>query len=158
MDVAQQLGFEQQYLEFHKYLLQNLQSVPDTHPHYTPRPIDLSLRAGAVKAYVVFGCSVIEGALAAWGERIGVGAPGTLMKKPLGGLLAAWEVSGAPRSEVVPIWPQLQLLKQYRNFIHLGRSVMDPDAYWQNILAQEANLIAAVDEAISYLADNCSGL
>ena len=159
MEIAQQLAFEEQYLQFQKYLLQNLQSVPQENPNWVPMSLSLSIRAGAVKAYVVFAASIVEGALAAWGERIGVAGQGQLLSKPLGAVLRAWELDdGQPREEIAAVWPQLQLIKTYRNFVHMGRAAAEADAYWANLLAQEAALLLAVDETLAHLSRNCNGL
>ena len=159
-DIAHQIGFEEQYLKFHRYLLENLQSVPEENPHYTPRPMALSLRAGAVKAYVVFACSIIEGVLANWGKNLGVtDKPEKLAQKPFGALLKAWCVEeGQPRDEIAPIWGELNLLLEYRNFVHLGRAVASDNAYWQNILDREKELLRAVDSCFSHLSGLCNGL
>lgn len=154
-EIAQQLAFEQQYLEFDRHLLANLQSVPSLHPHYAPLQLDLSLRGGAIKSHVVFACAVIEGALAAYGEKIGLAAPGRLLRQPLGGVMTEWSPGGTPRAEVAPIWRQLELLKRYRNFIHLGKAAASPDAYWRNLLAEEANLLEAIDICIAHLVVLC---
>jgi hypothetical protein len=153
--VATQLAFEEQYLKFHRYLLDNLQSTPTEYPDWSPRALPLSLRGGAIKAYVVFACSMIEGALAAWGAQIGLERKSELFKHPLGALLKAWQESGTLRNEIAPIWKQLELLKNHRNFIHLGREASDPDAYWKNIVDKESELITAVDEVVKFLSRQC---
>lgn len=159
IEIAQQLAFEEQYLQFQKYLLLNLQSVLQEKPNWVPMSLSLSLRAGAVKAYVVFAASIVEGALAAWGEKIGLAGQGQLLSKPLGAVLRAWEADdGQPRAEISPIWAQLQLIKTYRNFVHMGRAAADAEAYWVNILAQEVALLSAVDDTLAHLSRNCNGL
>jgi hypothetical protein len=156
MRIANQLAFEEQFLNFQRHLLENLQSSPTENPDRPSRPLSLSLRAGAIKSYVVFASSIIEGALAAWGENVVLTKnPGSLYKKTLGGLLNAWEVDGQPREEVQPIWDHLQLLKNHRNFIHLGNAANDPAAYWQEIIDNEAELLSAVDNVINYLSGQC---
>lgn len=159
MEIAHQLAFEEQYLQFQRHLLENLQSIPAGNTTYKPSKLSLSVRAGAVKSYIVFACSIIEGALAAWGESLGLtSSPGSLYKQTLGGLLRSWECGGKPRSEVAPIWGHLQLLREYRNFIHLARAASSPDAYWQQILDREVELLRAVDESIEYLSSHCNGV
>lgn len=157
-EIAHQIGFEEQYLHFHKYLLENLQSVPQENPHYTPRIISLSLRAGAVKAYIIFACSIIEGVLANWGKVLEISnQPEMLSKKPFGALLKAWCVDkDQPRREIAAIWDDLNLLLEYRNFIHLGKAVASERAYWQDILNKEDQLLSAVDRCLGHLADSCS--
>jgi len=158
-EIAHQIGFEEQYLEFHRYLLENLQSVPEEKPYYAPRPISLSLRAGAVKAFVVFSCSIIEGVLANWGKKLEISNhPNQLSKRPLGGLLRAWCVDGQPRGEIAPIWDDLNLILEYRNFIHLERAVANDNAYWQNILDREQELLSSVDRCLAHLSECCGGL
>lgn len=159
-EIANQLGFEEQYLKFHRYLLENLESVPAESPHYTPKPIGLSLRAGFVKAYIVFACSIIEGVLANWAKKKGISSkPERLDKKPLGALLKEWcDETDTPRPEVSAIWADLELLLTYRNFLHLNKASSDDKAYWQNILDRESELLRAADTCIEHLASQCSGL
>lgn len=155
-EVAHQIGFEEQYLQFHRYLLENLCSVPVEHPEYHPRQIDLSLRAGAIKAYIVLACSIIEAVLASWAKQIGLSNNvDRLMRLPFGALLDLWSMNGEPRLEIAPIWGHLNLLLQYRNFIHLGRAITDQSAYWKNILDRERDLLSAVDMSLNYLSSQC---
>lgn len=159
MEIANQLAFEEQYLRFHKHLLENLQSVPSESPDFNPSPLSLSIRAGAIKSYIIFATSLLEGALAALGERRGFARePGSLYKKTFGGLLTIWKDGEIPKHEVAPIWAQLQLLKEYRNFIHLGNAAANEKAYWQQILDRENELLVAVDVSIEHMVTQCNGL
>jgi len=72
--------------------------------------------------------------------------------------LTAWSTDGVPREEIAAIWDGLNLLLEYRNFIHVGKAVRNENAYWQNILNREPELISAVDRCLEYLSDCCNGL
>jgi len=159
MEIATQLAFEEQYLRFQRHLLENLQSTPAGSTGFAPSSISLSVRAGAVKSYVIFASSILEGALAALGENLALTiTPGSLYKKTLGGLLQVWKHEGVPRAEIAPIWEQLQLLKNHRNYIHLGNAATNEDAYWQQILDREADLLTAIDVSIEHMVSLCNGL
>lgn len=149
--MVSQLAYQEQFLRFFRFVLENLQSTPAENPNWAPRALSLSLRAGAIKAYVQLAGSIIEGALAAQAARIGIDQAERLYRKPLGPLLRAWMRDGAPRPELAAIWDDLQMLKRYRNFIHLGNAAENPDAYWQEVVGAEEALLGAADRAIEHL-------
>lgn len=157
-DIRSQIAFQQQFLLFFRFLYQNLQSVPSENPHWNPIPLALSLKAGALKTYVMAAVAIIEGALAELGSRRGLGTREVLHRKPFGALLNIVEKSAALRAELDPVWDHLALLKQYRNFIHLGNAANAPEAYWQDVLNNEAALLAACDTTIQWLSEKCDAL
>lgn len=154
--LAQQLGFQVQFAEFFKHLLDNLQSVPAEHLDCRPSPLSLSVRAGAIRMYVLLAVSIAEAALAALGEERGLGRrPGELFERPYGGLLKAWENSGEPHPEIQSIWNELQLLKAVRNYVHLPNAASTEQAHWQEILSQERDILRAIDSVIAHLRNMC---
>lgn len=154
--LARQLGFQVQFAQFFKHLLENLQSVPTQNPDWRPVALSLSVRAGAVRTYALLAVSIAEAALAALGEERGLGRrPGELYDRTFGALLKAWEDDGQPPQEMVAIWQHLQLLKDVRNYIHLSRAAGADEAYWQEILARERDILAACDAVVDHLRDMC---
>jgi hypothetical protein len=154
--LARQLGFQVQFAEFFKYLLSNLQSVPADHPDWRPSPLSLSVRAGAVRTYVLLAVSIAEAALAALGEERNLGRRrGELFERTYGGLLKAWEDSGEPRPEIRSIWTDLLLLKNVRNYVHLPNAASTEQAHWQEILSQEHEILRASDSVIEHLRNMC---
>lgn len=155
-ELARQIGFQDQFRQLFKHLYQNLQSVPSDNPEWIPRPLSLSVRAGAVKTYVLLTVSIAEGALAALGEERGLGKKkGELYGRMFGGLLSAWELDGAPHNDVIGIWEHLQLLKKYRNYIHLNKAAQDEGSSWQDIVENEERIINACDVVIDTLRNMC---
>jgi hypothetical protein len=155
-EIVRQLSFQSQFLSFFRYLIENLQSTPTEHPNWRPWSLGLSLRAGALKVYVQSAVSIIEGALAELGARRGYGKGATLHKKTYGALLKLWK--DRSEEEISPVWAQLQLLKEYRNFVHLGNAAGSEGANWKAILGRETDLFKACDDVISWLSSKCDGL
>ena len=154
--LARQLGFQVQFAQFLRHLLDNLQSVPVEHLDWRPMSLSLSVRAGAVRTYVLLAVSIAEAALAALGEERGLGRrPGELYDKTFGGLLKVWEDNGQPRQEVAAIWQHLQLLKAVRNYVHLPNAAGADDAHWQEVLARQNDILVAADTVIDHLRDLC---
>ncbi len=157
-DIRSQLAFQEQFLLFFRHLYQNLQSVPIENPHWNPIPLSLSLKAGALKTYVLAAVAIIEGALAELAAIRGLGEREMLHRKTFGSLLRGVEESAALRAEFEPIWIHLVLLKRYRNFVHLGNAANAAEAYWQDVLNNEAQLLAACDVTIQWLSEKCDAL
>ena len=153
--LAREIGFQDQFRQLYRHLFTNLESVPADNPDWALRPLSLSVRAGAIKTYVLLSVSIAEGALSALGEEHGLGRrAGDLYRKPFGALLGAWSDGDVPRAEVAGIWDDLQLLLRYRNFIHLNRAAGD-DEGWQGILNREQEILGAADRAIDHLKELC---
>lgn len=158
-EIYNEVMYRQQFLVFHRYLIENLQSVSEDQPNYAPKPLSLSLRAGAIQSYVVLAVSIIEVGLAGLAEiKAIVDNPQELYSKTYGAILKVWSTDGQPKKEVEPIWQDLQLLKKFRNHIHLDNAASDKDSYWKEVLKQETNLLKACDKTLSYLSDLCDGL
>ena len=157
-DIGVQIAFQQQFLEFFRFLYSNLQSVPEQNPNLAPMQLSLSLRAGALKTYVLAAVSIMEGAIAEMAADRQLGAREVLHRYPFGRLLGVLGDSAPVRQEFDPIWGRLQLLKQYRNFVHLGNAAQNPQAYWQDVLNNEAALLEACDTVIQWLSAKCNGL
>ena len=156
-EVGSQIAFQEQFLSFYRFLYENIQSVPQENPHFAPRPISLSLRAGALKAYVLTATSIIEGALAELLANRGVQNREALHRRTFGQLLGIIERNEQLLESFNEIWEQLVLIKRYRNFVHLGNAAHDQNAYWQDLLEQEGNLLAACDATIEWLSQECDG-
>ena len=113
----------------------------------------LSICAGAIKSYGLLTASIAEGALAALGEERNLGnRQGELFQRTFGRLLDAWKENNLPRSEVAIIWDDMQLLKSYRNAVHLNRAAEHVGG-WQDILDNEKSILAAADRVIDSRAD-----
>lgn len=154
--LARQLGFQTQFARFFEHLLHNLQSVPSETPNWQPTPLDLSLRAGVICTYVLLTVSIAEAALAALGEERRLGRrAGALYGQTFGALLDSWCAAGQPKEEIADIWPQLQLLKDVRNYVHLPNAANNDEAYWRQILAREAEIVAAANSVIDHLRNMC---
>ena len=150
--VADQVAFQEQFLQFFRHLLENIQSVPSGSSGFQPTRLSLSVRAGAIKSYVLTAVSIIEGALMCHALKRGLADEDRLKRATYGQLLGIWaDDDGDPLPEVAPIWDDLKLLHKYRNYIHLGPASRSPDAYWQAINDREADLLAACDRAIDHL-------
>lgn len=154
-EIGLQVAFQEQFLCFYRYLYENLQSTPKTDPNQGPYKLSLSLRAGALKIYILAACSIIEGVLAELAAMRDLGDQEELHRLSFGRLLQKFERERAVLDEFQPIWGHLKLLKKYRNFVHLGNAAKSEQAYWRDILDQEANLLDACDESIRWLSDKC---
>ncbi|MGD9598801.1 MAG: hypothetical protein AB7V24_10280 [Steroidobacteraceae bacterium] len=155
-EMTVQLAYQEQFLRFFRHLLENLQHSSVENPAWASMPLSLSLRAGAIKAYVQCVVSILEGALAAAGARVGLPGANNFHRMAYGQLLGAWARDNQPRPEVAAIWDDLQLLKKCRNFIHLGNAAANDDAYWQSIVESEQDLLQAADRAIAHVSALCT--
>ncbi len=154
-DLARQIGFQDQFRRLYRHIFLSLQSVPAENPDWNPRPLALSVRAGAIKTYVLLSVSIAEGALAALGEERNLGRRnGDLFQRTFGSLLAAWEENGQPRPEVADVWEDMQLLRRYRNYVHLNRAAQE-QAEWQEILENEQRIFVAADNVVNHLRNLC---
>ncbi len=150
-EVAEQISFQQQLLYFLEYQLDNLVHSDPLQPDRRPMPLGLSLRAGVVKAYALAAASIIEGALSELGSLRGHDAE-MLHRKPLGGVLTYF--SQHMPHEIAEITDDLQVVKRYRDYVHLGRAAQNAEtSYWENVLANERNIRDAVDRVISHLSN-----
>ena len=139
-ELARQIGFQDQFRQLYRHIFMSLQSVPQENSDWRPRPLALSARAGAIKTYVLLTVSIAEGALAALGEERQLGRREGELSENICQLLDAWQVDDQPRLEVAGIWDDLQLLKTYRNIVHLNRAAQHR-ATWQEILERENEIL-----------------
>lgn len=153
--LARQIGFQDQFRRLYRHIFLQLQSVPADRRNLPPMPLSLSVRAGAIKAYVLLTVSIAEGALAALGDERGLGArPGELYQRTFGQLLSAWVENSVPRPEVAEIWDHLQLLNRYRNYVHLNRAVQQ-QVTWQDVIQNEQVILDAAERVVAHLKELC---
>ena len=154
-DVVSHLCFQNQFLDFFRYVIDNLQSRPINSPNASPMPLKYALRAGALKAYVQLAVSILEGALAELAVKRDPEKRSKLHKLSFGALLQFWYEQS---KELEPIRTELDLLNKYRNFVHLANAAANDESYWKDIIENEASLLAACDKAIKWVSDKCDGL
>lgn len=155
-ELASQVCFQEQFLRFFRYMLENLQSRECGKNWQQPLPLSLSLRAGAIKFYVLSVASLAEAVLASVAEtRKYTKLPKEVHHRTFGKVLEAWKYSGAPQRDIAPFWDDLQLIKKYRDYVHLGRASVEPDSYWQDINASERSILSACDRVMQCLAAIC---
>lgn len=161
-EVERQLGFEEQYLSLQRHLLKNLittdwaNNSDCANKSESEQQLKSSLRAGAIKSYVVFSASIIEGVLAALAEKFDLPKKNIrrdFFKMTLGELLEFWMSNGKAKAQIEDICSDLELIIEYRNFIHLQNASNNPKAYWQAINKNEAQLLAKIDKTIKHLRD-----
>jgi hypothetical protein len=149
-DVRYSIAAEEQYLNFHLYMLENLRHTKAGNLASPPYEYELglSVRAGAVKAAVLMAASIIEAALRSLAEARGYPLNPELRRRTFGNVIKAWEQNGNPRPDVEDIWPAVKAMHEVRNFVHLHKTAKDIDAEWENILQSEKALLSGALEAI----------
>lgn len=152
-EVQYAIAAEEQYLQFHLYMLENLRHTEAgkiAAPTYVYE-LGLSVRAGAVKAAVLVAASIVEAALRALAELRGYALNKDPRRRTFGNVIAAWEDGGAPRSEVAAIWPKVKSLHEVRNFVHLHKAAGAAEAAWECVLRDESALLQAALAAIEHV-------
>lgn len=152
-EVQYAIAAEEQYLNFHLYMLSNLRHTQAgciTHPPYMYE-LGLSVRAGAVKAAVLVAASIVEAALRSLAEIRSYPLNKDLKRRTFGNVIHAWEDNGTPRPEVAAIWPSVKALHETRNFVHLHKAATDADAAWANVLKDEQTLLNSALSAIDFV-------
>lgn len=144
-----------QYFDFLQTMIINrLQSWShaecDREHWFTPTPLVLSGRAGAISSCVVVGTSIIECALRAHGENRNLRK---LMKKDprhrtFGAILYAWEKHGVFCHELHPILEDLKKVQGKRNDIHLYASFGNS---WENVVKEEMDLLESIERIFIFL-------
>lgn len=115
--------------------------------------IDLTARAGAIKASILVAASIVEAVLRAIAEHRNYPLPNDPRRRTFGRILGAWEdPAGTPRPDVAAIWPTLQQMHDFRNNIHLFAAAVNPQANFQAVLQQEQQLLAAAQATIVHVA------
>lgn len=152
--VRRKVAEEYQYFLFQLASLDRLKfTAAGALPHHPwTRPLALTARAGAIKAAVLIGASIVEAVLRAVAEHRGYPLPPNPRNRTFGRVLAAWRVGGQPRPDVAPIWATLQQLRDFRNNVHLFAAVADPNAQFQAVLQQEQQLLTSVQTVIAHVA------
>lgn len=115
--------------------------------------LDLTARAGAIKASILVAASIVEAVLRAIAEHRNYPLPNDIRRRTFGKVLGAWEdPAGTPRPDVAVIWATLQQLHDFRNNIHLFAAAANPHANFQTVLQQEQQLLAATQAVIAHVA------
>ncbi|MBI3532616.1 MAG: hypothetical protein HY068_09150 [Burkholderiales bacterium] len=152
-DVQYAIAAEEQYLQFHLYMLENLRHTEVgkvAAPPYSYE-LGLSVRAGAVKAAVLIAASIVEAALRALAEQRGYPLNKDPRRRTFGNVIAAWEDAGTPRTDVAAIWSQVKSLHEVRNFVHLHKAAGSAEAAWENVLKDERALLDGALNAIKHV-------
>ena len=155
LTVREMIVQEEQYLCFHRAMLSQV--------HFTEAgavrapswrlPLDISVRAGAVKAAALVCGSIAEASLRHHAERRGLALPPNTRHRTFGKVLAAWEPSpGAPDPDVAVVWSDLTRLHDVRNNIHLFCAAEAGTADFPSVLAQERDILQAGERAVEHLA------
>jgi hypothetical protein len=154
LTVREMIVQEEQYLSFHRAMLEQV--------HFTEAgavrapswrmPLDISVRAGAVKAAALVCGSIAEASLRHHAERRKLTLPANTRHRTFGRVLAAWEPGGAPHSDVAAVWSDLRMLHDIRNNIHLFCAAEAGTADFGSVLAQERAILPAGERAIEHLA------
>lgn len=153
-EVQYAIAAEEQYLHFHLYMLGNLRHTQAGKLAQQPYAYELglSVRAGAVKAAILIASSIVEAALRALAEMRGYPLNKDPRKRTFGNVINAWEEAGAPRPDVVAIWPYVKAMHETRNFVHLHKAAIDTDAAWDNVLKYERSLLDGALATIEHVA------
>ncbi len=152
-DIKYSIAAEEQYLDFHLFMLENLRHTEAgqiANPPYVYE-LGLSVRAAAVKAAVLIAASIIEAALRALAESKIYPLNDEPRRRTFGNVIRAWEQNGQPRPEVAEIWPAVKAIHEVRNFVHLHKAAKDSKAAWASILESEEGLLKGALHAIQHV-------
>jgi hypothetical protein len=141
-DARNAIAVENQYLDFHRYLICSIrhQSLAGG----IQLPLGLSLRAGSLKAASLICASIAEAALRAHAEARGYRLPKKTWQRTFGKVLSAWHgKNNRPHAEVAAVWDELQRLHSGRNNVHLYRALEDGCDFYGILAAEEASLCEA---------------
>ncbi len=153
-EVQYAIAAEEQYLNFHLYMLSNLRHTRAGHllnPPYAYE-LGLSVRAGAVKAAVLMAASILEAALRAIAEARAYELNKDPRRRTFGNVLRAWEHEGKPRGDVAAVWSEIKAVHEVRNFVHLHKAAAESEAGWGSVLASEEALLNGALKAINHVA------
>lgn len=138
-DARHVVAIENQYLDFHRYLIDSIRHQATTGGE--PLPLGLSLRAGSLKAASLICGAIVEAALRAHAEARGYELPVQPRLRTLGRVLGAWQDRRKrPRDDVAPIWGELQRLHMGRNNVHLYRTLEARSSFHQILAVEKASL------------------
>jgi len=152
-DVQYAIAAEEQYLDFHLFMLNNLRHTRAGQVAQPPYAYELglSVRAGAVKAAVLIAASIVEAALRALAEARGYNLNQDPKRRTFGNVIRAWENNGAPRPEVAEVWSDVKAMHEVRNFVHLHKAAQDVDAAWEQVLQSEQSLLQGALNVIAHI-------
>ena len=155
LTVREMIVQEEQYLTFHRAMLDRVRSTEAgavRNPTWR-LPLDISVRAGAVKAAALVCGSIAEAALRHHAERRSFPLPANPRHRTFGKVLAAWEISDSvPQPDVAEIWSEVKRLHDLRNNIHLFCAAEAGTADFNSVLAQEREILAAGERVVDHLA------
>lgn len=141
------IAIENQYLNFHVYLLKSLRHKAPTGAS-APIGIGLSVRAGALKTALLICGSIAEAALRSHAEKRNYPLPPILHRRTFGTVLKAWcDKKGNPHEDLKTIWQLLQDLCSNRNNVHLYRAIEKNEDFQRILIAEED----AINNAIRIL-------
>jgi hypothetical protein len=148
--VRRYMAQEHQFLIFHEKLCGGLRSRPNRSGGRSKeaKPLDLTLRAGFVKAGILICASICEAALRAHAERRGYHGLKKEHQRTFGTVLEAWKPH---KQEIIQIWDDLQRLKELRNNVHLFKAARDPNADFRNLNKEEERLRRRTKEVLDAL-------
>jgi hypothetical protein len=152
-EVQYAIAAEEQYLNFHLYMLSNIRHTQAgclAKPPYVYE-LGLSVRAGAVKAAVLVAASIVEAALRTLAEMRGYPLNKDPKRRTFGNVIRAWENNGTAMKEVACVWTSIKALHETRNFVHLHKAASDADAAWANVLRDEETLLNGALAAIDFV-------
>jgi hypothetical protein len=152
-DIKYSIAAEEQYLDFHLFMLENLRHTKAgeiANPPYVYE-LGLSVRATAIKAAVLIAASIIEAALRAIAESKAYPLNEDPRRRTFGNVIKAWEQNGEPRPEVAEIWPAVRAIHEVRNFVHLHKAAKNDKASWGSILESEEGLLNGALQAIQHI-------
>lgn len=153
-EVQYAIAAEEQYLNFHLYMLGNLRHTRAGHLATPPYMYELALsvRAGAVKAAVLMAASILEAALRAIAEARGYALHKDPQRRTFGNVLRAWEQGGRPREDIAAVWPEIKGVHEVRNLVHLHKAAAESEVAWAKVLASEESLLNGALKAINHVA------
>ena len=143
------IAVEQQYLEFHKYMLDAIRHEDPNSPAHG-MPLGLSVRAGMVKAAVLLYASIAEAALRAHAEKRGIKLHPAKNRRTLGSIIYSWKDDPAQFSAIQPIWDDLVALLESRNMVHIFKSIQANQDF-RDIIQNEEALLDRGDKVLRFL-------
>ncbi len=153
-DVAEMIAREEQYLLFHRFVLDHAKftKVGELHSKPYVYSLGLSVRAGAIKAAILVCASIAEAALRAHAEKREYKFPSEPTKRTFGRVISAWKSSrGKPRPDVRVVWKEILKLRDARNNIHLFKAASDPSADFKHVLDDEPGLLESGLKVVEHL-------
>ncbi len=145
---------EDQYLDFHLRCLDQFRFTAEGSAGAVEKPyscpLDLSVRAGSVKAAILIAASIVEAVLRAVAEHRGYMLPPNKRHRTFGKVLGAWCIGGNPRQEMADVWSDLQDLRDFRNNIHLFVAAEQGHSFGV-VLARESELLYRASNLVNHM-------